>query len=833
MSMEHALSVLLDHSKEAEVVGLQSKTHLLSLHSSSSSSPNEVVYSHQAHQTSLESSAEQQQQQQQQQMNSSRSNSSGSCLEHVGAFSNRFDLNGTNGRRRHNHATSTAITANGEERWNSFDNRWETEGEGGKGETETNELDHSHEVCEGYESESSLDSSYEDSLHMAALIGKSLLDRNSELERQLSVCASELSERESEVRAMRVEVSQLRAEQEQHTHNRQLLCEQTEQHTLQLEREKEGLRRQLEMERRESEELHVQWEQLQATCVSLQHQLHKHKERERADRIGLRRGRMGSGGDGAEWRGALEIEEGVMRRTHSVDQLAASGGGQGGSALFPAVSLSSNRYRVVCGGNVCGGVRVKRVEWEKRQLQTQVDRLEHDLHSLSTAQDELYGRVWAAESRAEVGERVTQIVNNFIIMHEQQQRQEHTHNRLLHRVNNSKKKKKNREESGKRTEEEEEETFGKEREMRETSERESPLSLLQKRLRECCQCCHFCCNSRPPTTTTTTAVGDTGEDVKSGDNHFRQLQLTADASSSRYTCMNNKTKKSPTMILTSPLVRTNGNNQQQFLASIGGIELSRPNQQSDSKCNRVEHYQCKQNTINNSTTSQSWNPCSETTTSPRDACCNGITSTKRESPPEEGSENRGEDNTCVQLHQTGPDCVNSFNCESSSSSRASNSFCSCQGQSGCSLGVSISELIDLIVEMEVESSIGMRECSMTDDTGHYCNNRMDGSSRRVGGGGGGGGTGSGAGRGVRSVSCQTFPVPRGLLSSNKRKQQQQHRLSQKSFGGSSGGERGGGTTSSGRVCAVVESMAVGESSASGDCKLLLDSIYRAIQQAKT
>ena len=62
-------------------------------------------------------------------------------------------------------------------------------------------------------------------------------------------------------------------------------------------------------------------------------------------RIGLRRGRMGSGGDGAEWRGALEIEEGVMRRTHSVDQLAASGGGQGGSALFPAVSLSSNRYR--------------------------------------------------------------------------------------------------------------------------------------------------------------------------------------------------------------------------------------------------------------------------------------------------------------------------------------------------------------------------------------------------------------------------------------------------------------------------------------------------------
>ena len=113
MSMEHALSVLLDHSKEAEVVGLQSKTHLLSLHSSSSSSPNEVVYSHQAHQTSLESSAEQQQQQQQQQMNSSRSNSSGSCLEHVGAFSNRFDLNGTNGRRRHNHATSTAITANG------------------------------------------------------------------------------------------------------------------------------------------------------------------------------------------------------------------------------------------------------------------------------------------------------------------------------------------------------------------------------------------------------------------------------------------------------------------------------------------------------------------------------------------------------------------------------------------------------------------------------------------------------------------------------------------------------------------------------------------------
>ena len=53
------------------------------------------------------------------------------------------------------------------------------------------------------------------------------------------------------------------------------------------------------------------------------------------------------------------------------------------------------------------------------------------------------------------------------------------------------------------------------------------------------------------------------------------------------------------------------------------------------------------------------------------------------------------------------------------------------------------------------------------------------------------------------------------------------------LGGSSGGERGGGTTSSGRVCAVVESMAVGESSASGDCKLLLDSIYRAIQQAKT
>ena len=35
---------------------------------------------------------------------------------------------------------------------------------------------------------------------------------------------------------------------------------------------------------------------------------------------------------------------------------------------------------------MCGGVRVKRVEWEKRQLQTQVDRLEHDLHSLSTAQ---------------------------------------------------------------------------------------------------------------------------------------------------------------------------------------------------------------------------------------------------------------------------------------------------------------------------------------------------------------------------------------------------------------------------------------------------------------
>ena len=61
-----------------------------------------------------------------------------------------------------------------------------------------------------------------------------VLCRNSELERQLSVCASELSERESEVRAMRVEVSQLRAEQEQHTHNRQLLCEQTEQHTLQV-----------------------------------------------------------------------------------------------------------------------------------------------------------------------------------------------------------------------------------------------------------------------------------------------------------------------------------------------------------------------------------------------------------------------------------------------------------------------------------------------------------------------------------------------------------------------------------------------------------------------
>ena len=66
----------------------------------------------------------------------------------------------------------------GEERWNSFDNRWETEGGGGEGETETNELDHSHEVCEGYESESSLDSTYEDSLHMAALIGKSLLDRS-------------------------------------------------------------------------------------------------------------------------------------------------------------------------------------------------------------------------------------------------------------------------------------------------------------------------------------------------------------------------------------------------------------------------------------------------------------------------------------------------------------------------------------------------------------------------------------------------------------------------------------------------------------------------------
>ena len=112
MSMEHALSVLLDHSKEAEVVGQQSKTHLLSLHSSSSSSPSEMVYSHQAHQTSLESSADLQQQQQQQ-MNSSRSNSSGTCLEHVGAFSNRFDLNGTNGRRRHNHATSTVITANG------------------------------------------------------------------------------------------------------------------------------------------------------------------------------------------------------------------------------------------------------------------------------------------------------------------------------------------------------------------------------------------------------------------------------------------------------------------------------------------------------------------------------------------------------------------------------------------------------------------------------------------------------------------------------------------------------------------------------------------------
>ena len=364
-------------------------------------------------------------------------------------------------------------------------------------------------------------------------------------------------------------------------------------------------------------------------------------------------------------------------------------------------------------------------------------------------------------------------------MHEQQQRQEHTHNRLLHRVNNSKKKKKNREESGKRNEEEEEETFGKEREMRETSERESPLSLLQKRLRECCPCCHFCCNGRhPTTTTTTTTVGNTG-DVKSGDNYFRQLQLTTDASSSRYTCMNNKTKKSPTMISASPLVRTNANNQQQSLASVGGIELSRPNEQSDSKCNRVEHYQCKQNTINNTTTSQSWNPCSETTTSPRAASCNGIASTKRESPPEAGLENgEGEDNTCVQLHQTGPDCVNSFNCESSSSSRASNSFCCCQGHSGCSLGVSISELIDLIVEMEVESSIGMRECCITDDTGHYCNNRMDGSSRRVGGGGGG--TGSGAGRGVRSVSCQTFPVPRGLLSSNKRKQQQ--RPSQKSFG---------------------------------------------------
>ena len=113
--MEHALSVLLDHSKETEVVGQQSKTHLLSVHSSSSS-PSEVVYSHQAHQTSLESSADlqqQQQQQQQQQMNSSRSNSRGSCLEHVGGFSNRFDLNGTNGRRRHNHATSTVITANG------------------------------------------------------------------------------------------------------------------------------------------------------------------------------------------------------------------------------------------------------------------------------------------------------------------------------------------------------------------------------------------------------------------------------------------------------------------------------------------------------------------------------------------------------------------------------------------------------------------------------------------------------------------------------------------------------------------------------------------------
>ena len=63
----------------------------------------------------------------------------------------------------------------------------------------------------GYESTSSLDSSaYEDELHMAAMIGKKLLDRNSELEHQLALSSLENQEQAKEIQLLAKQIAELR-----------------------------------------------------------------------------------------------------------------------------------------------------------------------------------------------------------------------------------------------------------------------------------------------------------------------------------------------------------------------------------------------------------------------------------------------------------------------------------------------------------------------------------------------------------------------------------------------------------------------------------------------